>query len=137
MYSSDSLPPRYLPQPKLYRTEYPNQPQLLHKGFAEILLNEEDVIEGNALVLLDWFPHPYTRFEFTYYTEKERDFKLNEITLKLTELGVKAKADVRQRIYTYPNNKQQKSVVSGIFCEPVIQGNGDRLHLFNSAKIER
>ncbi len=126
MYSSDSLPPQYLPQPKLYRTEYPNQPQLLYKGFAEILVNEEDAIEGDAIVLLDWFPCPSPRFEFTYFTKKEQDFDFNEITLKLTELGVKAKANIRQKIYSYSKG-QQKVTISGFFCEPVIQGNSDRL----------
>lgn len=121
MDSPDSLPSQLLPKPKLYRAKYPNQPILLYKGFSEIIQGE-DVVEGNATVLFWWFPHPHVKFEFTHKSETK--VVLDDFTLKLTELGVLAKAHASEKTHYGDNNR---CVISGYFCEPVVQGKSQDL----------
>lgn len=117
----NSLPSQFLPEPKLYRAKYPNQQILLYKGFSEIIQGE-DVIEGNATVLFAWFPYPHAKFEFTHFSESR--VALDDFTLKLTELGVSAKAHASETTHYGAGNK---SVISGYFCEPVVQGKSQEL----------
>jgi len=121
MDSPDSLPGQFLPKPKLYRAKYPNQPILLYKGFSEIIQGK-DVVEGNATVLFAWFPYPHAKFEFTHFSETK--VALDDFTLKLTELGVSAKAHASETTHYGAGNK---SVISGYFCEPVVQGKSQEL----------
>lgn len=121
MDSPDSLPSRSLPKPKLYRAKHPNQPILLYKGFSEIVQGE-DVVEGNATVLFAWFPYPHAKFEFTHKSETK--VALDNFTLKLTEVGVSAKAHASETTHYGAGNK---SVISGYFCEPVVQGKSQEL----------
>lgn len=123
MNFSDSLPAQFLPEPKLYRAKYPSQPILLYQGLSEILQGE-DVIEGSATVRFVWFPHPHARFEFTHFTETE--MKSDDFTLKLKEpIEVKAKAHTSE--ITHYFGADDRRVISGYFCEPVIQGRGKEL----------
>lgn len=121
MNPTDSPSCQYLPQPRLYRSKYPNQPMLLYKGFAEIILDEK-VFEGNATVLLVWFPYPHAKFEFTYFGKTE--VELDDFTLKLTELGVSALVSVSEKRYYGAGSKY---VISGYFSEPVVQGSQKEL----------
>jgi len=121
MDSPDSLPGQFLPKLKLYRAKYPNQPILLYKGFSEIIQGK-DVVEGNATVLFAWFPYPHAKFEFTHFSETK--VALDDFTLKLTELGVSAKAHASETTHYGAGNK---SVISGYFCEPVVQGKSQEL----------
>jgi len=121
MDSPDSLPSQCLPEPKLYRAKYPNQPILLYKGFSEIIQGE-DVVEGNATVLFAWFPYPHAKFEFTHFTETK--VALDDFTLKLTELGVSAKAHASEITHYGADDRY---VISGYFYEPVVQGKGQKL----------
>ena len=126
MSSFDSLSSRYLPQPKIYHTEYPSQPQLLYRGFGEIILDEDDVIEGHLTVLMEWFSHPHPQFTFIHHAPRENLGSRN-FTLKLTELGTKAKAFAEEIVYHGGGKIPDKTVMSGCFCEPVNQGNSQQL----------
>lgn len=117
-----SLPENYLPQPKLYQFEYPNQPILLYKGKAEIIQENGDDIEGDVTVLLVWFPSPHTSFEFAYYGEAS--LELDDFTFNLVEINASAKAQMSE-VTRYIGQKM--SVVNGYYYEPVIQGSGKSL----------
>ncbi|KYC35676.1 hypothetical protein WA1_07665 [Scytonema hofmannii PCC 7110] len=56
----DSLPGRFQPQPKLYRSEYPNQMMLLHKGFAEIGVFV--AVEQKATLRASYFYKPADKY---------------------------------------------------------------------------
>ncbi|MEM8829177.1 MAG: hypothetical protein AAGE96_07450 [Cyanobacteria bacterium P01_G01_bin.19] len=122
MNSSNSAFSRYLPQPKIFCTEYPSQPQMLYNGFGEIILGEENVIEGHLVVLMEWFPRPHPQFTFTHNAPKE-NLSSRSFTLKLTELGTKAEAFAEDIVYHGGGKTPSKTVISGCFCEPVNQGN--------------
>jgi hypothetical protein len=51
----------YLQNPKLYEGHQPNEPILLYKGAATIV-QESNVIEGEATVKFAWFPTAHTKF---------------------------------------------------------------------------
>jgi hypothetical protein len=70
-----------------------------------------------------WFPYPHAKFEFTHFTETE--VKLDNFTLKLTELvEVKAKAHASEITHYGADDRR---VISGYFCEPVVQGRSREL----------
>lgn len=116
MNTSNSITSNYLPLPRVYLQNHPNQPIQLYKGFIEIIQGEE-VIEGSGTVTFSWFPHPYVKFELTHFMPN--DIRCGEILLKLIELGVLVPANISRRQSFGSNNK---TVMSGYFCKPVVVG---------------
>jgi hypothetical protein len=110
------LSSNYLQNPKLYEGHQPNEPILLYEGAAEIV-QESNVIEGEATVKFAWFPAPHTKFEFIY--ANQTDLESGQVTLNLTEMGVITEP--------YPlkitsNGNRSRIEIAGFFNEPVIIG---------------
>ena len=117
------VPSNHLPEPTLYLGQHPNQPIKLYRGFAE-LVKDEQVIEGQATVSFGWFPSPCVKFEFTHFTEARIDIDWDDVTLKLTEIGISVKVRISQTTTNCGNNK---SVISGYPCEAIVKGKGHEL----------
>jgi hypothetical protein len=120
MNSANSLSSNHLPRPTLYLGHHPNQPIQLYQGFAE-LIKDEQVIEGQATATFGWFPSPCIKFEFIHFTETRIDW--DDITLKLTEIGISVKAHISHTTI-YGNNR---SVISGYPSETIVKGNNQEL----------
>lgn len=121
MNSSNSLPTNHLPEPTLYLGQHPNQPIQLYRGFAE-LIKDEQAIEGQATILFGWFPYPCVKFEFTHFTEQRMDW--DDVTLKLTEIGISVKVRISQTTRYGANNR---SVISGYPCEAIVKSKSQEL----------
>jgi hypothetical protein len=121
MNAANSVSSNHLPQPTLYLGHHPNQPIQLYQGFAE-LIKDEQVIEGQATVSFGWFPSPCVKFEFIHFTETQMDW--NDITLKLTEIGISAKVRIA---HTTTNCGNNRCVMSGYPCEAIVKGNSQEL----------
>jgi len=121
MNAANSVSSNHLPQPTLYLGHHPNQPIQLYQGFAE-LIKDEQVIEGQATVSFGWFPSPCVKFEFIHFTETQMDW--NDITLKLTEIGISAKVRISETTTNCGNNR---CVMSGYPCEAIVKGNSQEL----------
>jgi len=75
--------------------------------------------QGNCELV--WFPHPRVNFKLTHFTETE--VKVDDVTLKLAELGVSVKAHVSEWTHFGADNRY---LISGIL-EPVVKGSGQEL----------
>ena len=122
MNSANSVPSNHLPKPTLYLGQHPNQPIQLYRGFAE-LIKGELVIEGQATVSFGWFPSPCVKFEFTHFTEARIDIDWDDVTLKLTEIGITVKVRISQTT-SWGNHR---SIISGYSCEEIVKGQGHEL----------
>jgi hypothetical protein len=118
----NSAPSNHLPEPTLYLGQHPNQPIQLYRGFAE-LVKDEQVIEGQATVSFGWFPSPCVKFEFTHFTEARIDIDWDDVTLKLTEIGISVKVRISQTT-SWGNHR---SIISGYSCEEIVKGQGHEL----------
>lgn len=116
---------QWQPQPKIIAQKIPNQHVLLHQGFAE-LINNEQVIEGKAIIKISWHPSPNISIKFVYYGEDRFDFdNQDNLQLKLTELVPQYRLKVHiSRSQFWGNNKNQ---LSGHPTEPFIKGSTDNL----------
>jgi hypothetical protein len=121
MNSANSVPSNHLPEPTLYLGQHPNQPIQLYQGFAELIKNEQ-VIEGQTTVSFGWFPSPCVKFEFIHFTEARIDW--DDVTLKLTEIGISVKVRISQTTTNCGNNR---SVISGYPCEAIVKGKSQEL----------
>ncbi|MEO0932290.1 MAG: hypothetical protein AAFY21_00560, partial [Cyanobacteria bacterium J06641_2] len=54
---------QWQPQPKLMMQKNPSQHILLYQGFTE-LINDAQIIEGEAVVKISWHPSPNINFKF-------------------------------------------------------------------------
>jgi hypothetical protein len=120
MNAANSVPSNHLPKPTLYLGQHPNQPIQLYRGFAQLIKGEQ-VIEGQATTIFGWFPSPCVKFEFTHFTEARIDW--DDVTLKLTEIGITVKVRISQTT-SWGNHR---SIISGYPCEAIVKGKGHEL----------
>jgi hypothetical protein len=111
---------RWQPKPKIITQKIPNQHIFLYQGFAE-LINNEQVVEGNAFVKISWHPLPNINFKFVYYGEDRIDIEnQDKLELKLTELVPQHHLRVNISSSTHWGNK--KNQLSGHLIEPFFKG---------------
>lgn len=113
---------QWQPQPKIINHKLPNQPIALYRGFGEII-DGENIVEGQSLVKISWYPFPKITVDFTYQGEDRTE--LGEIELKLTELVPQERLKVHW--YEQVHHGTGKNEMSGYLVEPLIKGTKEGL----------
>ncbi|MEO0838409.1 MAG: hypothetical protein AAF063_05835 [Cyanobacteria bacterium J06643_5] len=118
---------QWQPQPKLMMQKNPSQHILLYQGFTE-LINDAQIIEGEAVVKISWHPSPNINFKFIYYDEDKFDWdNQDNLQLKLTEFSSEHRLKVRvHKSTSWGGNK--KVQLLGYITEPFVQGSKNDLH---------
>lgn len=115
------------PKPKIIRQKFPSQPILLYRGSAE-LTDGENIIQGEGLIQISWYPFPHITVKFISDCEGISDrieFKSGNTELKLTELNSQFKVKVYlSHSISYGTEKKE---VFGYLKEPFIQGKTENL----------
>ncbi len=111
------------PKPKIISQKSPNQLITLYHGLGEIINKEEDIIEGESLIQIVWYPFPRIIINFTY--NGEHVIEAENIKLRLAKLIPQCQVKINLHKRTYYGTK--KTELIGYLTEPFKKGITDKL----------